>query len=140
MGTGGDVFVLDMGESVKIVELAKKMIHLSGYSVKTDNEEGDIEIIFSGLRPGEKLFEELLIGDNVTGTAHPRIMTACEEMLEWSELLSYINRIDDACKAYNLAEIRQLMLTMPTGFNPTDGIADLVWEKLSDKSVTQLLN
>lgn len=77
MGKGGDVFVLDMGESVKIVDLAKNLIQLSGLEVKSeDNPHGDIEIQFAGLRPGEKLYEELLIGDNVKRTAHERIMTA----------------------------------------------------------------
>ena len=75
MGKGGDVFVLDMGKSVKIVDLAKKMIRLSGYEVRSEkNPEGDIAIEFSGLRPGEKLYEELLIGDDVTGTEHERII------------------------------------------------------------------
>src|SRR3546814_15547093 len=74
MGQGGDVFVLDMGEPVKIAELAEKMIQLSGLSVRrADNTDGDIEIRYTGLRPGEKLYEELLIGDNVSPTDHPMI-------------------------------------------------------------------
>ncbi len=142
MGEGGDVFILDMGDSVKIVDLATKMIHLSGFSVKTEFEDGDIEIVFSGLRPGEKLFEELLIGDNVSGTAHPRIMTASEEMLDWKELSAFLERIDLASKAYDLEEIRELLMVMPTGFKPTDEIGDLLWNKikqeqsLSDKVAT----
>ena len=84
MGEGGDVFVLDMGEPVKIAELAEKMIHLSGLSVRSDRApHGDIAIEFSGLRPGEKLYEELLIGDNVSPTEHPMIMRANEEHLPW---------------------------------------------------------
>ena len=80
MGTGGDVFVLDMGEPVKIIDLAARMIHLSGLEVKDDKHpNGDIEILYTGLRPGEKLYEELLIGDNVSGTGHPRIMRAEEQ-------------------------------------------------------------
>ena len=81
-GQGGDVFVLDMGEPVKIAELAKKMIHLSGFEVKDkDNPHGDIEIHYTGLRAGEKLYEELLIGDNVSNSQHPRIMRAEENCL-----------------------------------------------------------
>jgi len=86
MGKGGDVFVLDMGEPVKIVDLAKNLIQLSGLEVKSsDNPNGDIEIKFTGLRPGEKLYEELLIGDNVEGTDHERIMTANEQFLPLEE-------------------------------------------------------
>ncbi|END2132197.1 polysaccharide biosynthesis protein, partial [Shigella sonnei] len=84
MGHGGDVFVLDMGDPVKIYDLAKRMIRLSGLSVRDDkNPDGDIAIEVTGLRPGEKLYEELLIGDSVQGTSHPRIMTANEVMLPW---------------------------------------------------------
>ena len=102
MGTGGDVFVLDMGQPVEIDELARRMIKLSGLSVRDpSNPDGDIEIEYSGLRPGEKLFEELLIGSNVTGTEHPMIMRAIEPSPSWeqarellSELAIAVNRID----------------------------------------------
>ena len=87
MGVGSDVFVLDMGEPVKIKDLAVKMVHLSGLEVKhAKRPNGDIEIKCTGLRPGEKLFEELLIGDNVIGTDHPRILSAQEVKMPWSEL------------------------------------------------------
>ncbi|MCZ4336702.1 polysaccharide biosynthesis protein [Shewanella colwelliana] len=128
MGKGGDVFVLDMGKSVKIVDLASKMIRLSGFEVKDEiHPEGDIAIEFSGLRPGEKLYEELLIGDDVTGTEHERIMTANEACLSWSELEAILNRLDNACHEFQHEVIRDILLTTPTGFNPTDGICDLVW-------------
>lgn len=128
MGKGGDVFVLDMGESVKITDLAENLIKLSGLSVKNeDNPHGDIEIKFSGLRPGEKLYEELLIGDNVEGTAHERIMTAKEIFLPFSEFELILNKLDSACHDFRHEEIRQILLDTPTGFNPTDGIGDLVW-------------
>ena len=102
MGTGGDVFVLDMGQPVEIDELARRMIRLTGLSVRdASNPDGDIEIEYSGLRPGEKLFEELLIGSNVTGTEHPMIMRAIEPCPSWeearellSELAVAVNRID----------------------------------------------
>ncbi|MBO2550354.1 polysaccharide biosynthesis protein [Shewanella algae] len=128
MGKGGDVFVLDMGKSVKIVDLARKMIRLSGFEVKDEhNPGGDIEILFSGLRPGEKLYEELLIGDNVEGTGHERIMTANEVFLTWDELKPILGRLDKACHDFDHEAIRDLLLKAPTGFNPTDGICDLVW-------------
>ncbi|WP_057830226.1 polysaccharide biosynthesis protein [Colwellia sp. TT2012] len=130
MGKGGDVFVLDMGDSVKIIDLASKIIHLSGYSIKdAQNPEGDIEIKCTGLRPGEKLYEELLIGDNVTGTNHERIMSAQEVMLDWHELEPLLDKLDNACHEFDHELIREILLKAPTGFNPTDGICDLVWQQ-----------
>ncbi|BBT05958.1 PII uridylyl-transferase [Aeromonas hydrophila] len=129
MGTGGDVFVLDMGQPVKIIDLAHRMIKLSGLTLKNEqNPNGDIEIEITGLRPGEKLYEELLIGEQVHGTAHPRIMKATEKMLPWSELRESLIELDLACHDFNQEKIRNLLLTMPTGFSPTDGICDLVWQ------------
>ncbi|UTV26963.1 polysaccharide biosynthesis protein [Photobacterium atrarenae] len=128
MGKGGDVFVLDMGEPVKIVDLAKNLIQLSGLEVKSeDNPHGDIEIKFSGLRPGEKLFEELLIGDNVNRTAHERIMTANETFLPYSDFKEVLGNLDKACHSFDHDTIRHILLNTPTGFAPTDGIGDLVW-------------
>lgn len=128
MGKGGDVFVLDMGESVKITDLACNLIQLSGLEVKSEaNPHGDIEIQFSGLRPGEKLYEELLIGDNVKQTAHERIMTAHEVHLPLREYELLLNDLDFACHSMDHENIRTLLLNAPTGFNPTDGIGDLVW-------------
>lgn len=128
MGKGGDVFVLDMGESVKITDLATNLIHLSGLEVKSaTNPHGDIEILFAGLRPGEKLYEELLIGDNVKKTAHERIMTAHEVHLPLCEYETLLDKLDLACHAVDHERIRELLLEAPTGFNPTDGIGDLVW-------------
>lgn len=130
MGKGGDVFVLDMGQSVKIVDLARKMIRLSGFDVKDEhNLDGDIEIQFTGLRPGEKLYEELLIGDDVQGTEHERIMTASEIHLPWDELSQLLDNLDKACHAFDHERIRELLLIAPTGFTPTDGICDLVWQE-----------
>ncbi len=130
MGKGGDVFVLDMGKSVKIVDLATKMIRLSGFEVRNEmNPDGDIAIEFSGLRPGEKLYEELLIGDDVTGTEHERIMTANESFLEWSDYSIILERLDKACHEFQHEVIRDILLTTPTGFAPTDGICDLVWQQ-----------
>ncbi|MGC9460065.1 polysaccharide biosynthesis protein [Vibrio genomosp. F10] len=129
MGKGGDVFVLDMGEPVKITDLAKNLIQLSGLEVKSEeNPYGDIAIEFSGLRPGEKLFEELLIGDSVGKTAHERIMTANERFLSLDEYTQLIDALDSACHDFDHNKIRQLLLDAPTDFNPTDGIGDLVWK------------
>ena len=97
MAEGGDVFVLDMGDAVKIVDLAKRMVQLTGLEVKDEaNPDGDIEVVFSGLRPGEKLYEELLIGDNVAGTMHPKILRAHEEVLPHQELLVLLDELRDA--------------------------------------------
>ncbi len=134
MGKGGDVFVLDMGEPVKIKDLATKMVRLSGYEVKSEtNPHGDIEIKCTGLRPGEKLYEELLIGDNVGETSHERIMTANEVMLPLAQFNEFIEALDVACHNFDHEAIRQLLLEAPTGFNPTDGICDLVWNVKKDK-------
>ncbi|EMR9038001.1 polysaccharide biosynthesis protein, partial [Shigella sonnei] len=127
MGHGGDVFVLDMGDPVKIYDLAKRMIRLSGLSVRDDkNPDGDIAIEVTGLRPGEKLYEELLIGDSVQGTSHPRIMTANEVMLPWQDLSLLLKELDQACHDFDHERIRSLLLQAPAAFNPTDDICDLV--------------
>ncbi len=132
LGKGGDVFVLDMGESVKISDLAKKMIRLSGYEVKDDNNsEGDIEIVYSGLRPGEKLYEELLIGDNVTGTQHPRILRAEEKMLPLVVIDEKMRLLDEACNDFNIAWVREILLDSETGYVPDkDQPVDLLWCEL----------
>ncbi|CBJ88226.1 putative dTDP-glucose-4,6-dehydratase/UDP-glucose 4-epimerase (WeeK) (WbpM) [Xenorhabdus nematophila ATCC 19061] len=127
MGVNGDVFVLDMGESVRIYDLATKMIHLSGLTIKNENNlHGDIEIKVTGLRPGEKLYEELLIGNNVSGTNHPRIMTANEIYLEWSELNKLIQELKSACYERNLDTIREILISAPLEFHPKDDICDLL--------------
>lgn len=128
MGKGGDVFVLDMGKSIKIYDLAVNMIHLSGFDVKGEhNPHGDIEIKITGLRPGEKLYEELLIGDNVSKTVHSRIMTADEVCLTWEALEQVLAKLEIACLGFDNSAIRELLLSAPTGFAPKDGICDLVW-------------
>ena len=129
MGAGGDVFVLDMGEPVRIYDLALKMINLSGLIPRTKLcPEGDIEIKITGLRPGEKLYEELLIGGEEKSTRHPRIKTANEVYLKWPELNELLIKLSRACDNYDLSTIRELMLSAPTGFNPTDGIGDLLFK------------
>jgi len=127
MGKGGDVFVLDMGEPVRIVDLATRMLHLMGLEVKdAEHPYGDIEIHFTGLRPGEKLYEELLVGNNVRQTAHPRIMAADEVSLSWEEMVHLLNRLDKACHNFAVEDIIELMRTAPTEFNYTSATSDLV--------------
>lgn len=129
MGKGGDVFVLDMGEPVKIIELAEKLVLLMGLELKSEeNPSGDIEIAFSGLRPGEKLYEELLVGSNVEGTKHPRIMTANEKFLVWSEMSEFLEQLMFACNHSDQVRIREILLSAPTDFNPSNDISDLLWE------------
>lgn len=120
MAKNGQVFVLDMGEPVKILDLAKRMIHLMGMTEKVDGtiEEGDIEIRFTGLRPGEKLYEELLVGDNVEGTAHAKIMTACEHKLAWNDMSELLQQLDGCCHEFDIDCIKQMLLDAPTGYNP----------------------
>ena len=128
MASGGDVFVLDMGEPVKIAELAKTLIRLMGLEVRDEQSpDGDIEVEYSGLRQGEKLFEELLIGENVSGTTHPRIMRADEVALPWSEMLLTLQKIEKACEACDCEAIRDLLLCTETGYAPNEGLSDVVW-------------
>lgn len=127
MGEGGDVFVLDMGEPVKIAELAEKMIQLSGLSVRSArNVDGDIAIEFTGLRPGEKLYEELLIGDNVTDTGHPMIMRAEEKKLDWAALSAALTRMDQALKTDDYPRVQRLFLELVDGYRPDKEIVDLI--------------
>ena len=130
MGQGGDVFVLDMGEPVKIVELAEKMIHLSGLSVRSDkNPHGDIAIAFSGLRPGEKLYEELLIGDDVEATQHPMIMTAREEHLDWDVLKVKLAELLVAVEQDDYSRVRQLLRATVSGYTPDGDIVDWIYQQ-----------
>ncbi|MFY9327452.1 MAG: nucleoside-diphosphate sugar epimerase/dehydratase, partial [Georgfuchsia sp.] len=125
MGKDGDVFVLDMGEPVKILDLAKRMIHLSGLSIKDENNPGgDIEIVFSGLRPGEKMYEELLIGDNVVETTHPRIMRANEESLSLESVQHFIGRFDDILQRNATDELRAVLMECVKDFAPQCGNED----------------
>ncbi|MGY2282298.1 polysaccharide biosynthesis protein [Pseudomonas gingeri] len=130
MGQGGDVFVLDMGEPVRIVELAEKMIHLSGLSIRSDkNPHGDIAIEFSGLRAGEKLYEELLIGDNVAATQHPMIMTANEDLLPWEALKLRLSELLAAVESDDYARVRQLLRDTVSGYAPDGEIVDWIYQQ-----------
>jgi FlaA1/EpsC-like NDP-sugar epimerase len=117
MAEGGEVFVLDMGAPVKIMQLARRMVELSGLRVRDQaHPEGDIEITITGLRPGEKLYEELLIGDNPSPTAHPRIMKAHEEFLAWPDLLVQLEALRAAVDNSDVAAIKQVLTTCVHGY------------------------
>lgn len=133
MGTGGDVFVLDMGEPVRIHDLAVKMIHLSGLEVKDESHlDGDIEIKYTGLRAGEKLYEELLIGDNVSETDNPLIMRAQEEMLAWDELKPVLDELSGAIDSCDHEKLRKLLIQIVPDFKPQCEISDVLYELKSD--------
>ena len=133
MARGGDVFVLDMGEPVRIVDLARRMIELSGLEVRDEaNPEGDIEIVITGLRPGEKLYEELLIGDNPKPTSHPRIMKAHEDFLPWPQLEEKLDALRLAIDSNNVGEVRTLLGQLVAGYVPSGEIVD--WVHLANEA------
>lgn len=126
MGDNGDVFVLDMGEPVRIYDLAAKMVRLMGLTLRSASRpDGDIEIKITGLRPGEKLYEELLIGDNPEATRHERIHRAREVSLNWDKTMALVTRLERACLQMNGREVRDILQEAPTGFMPSSDCADL---------------
>ena len=130
MAQGGEVFVLDMGEPVKIRDLAARMIKLMGLTVKdADHPDGDIEINFTGLRPAEKLYEELLIGENVSGTEHPRIMRAREDYLARDEINPLLDELQLAARTADRKGVRDVLLSAVREYKPNNGIDDLLWEE-----------
>ena len=127
MATGGDVFVLNMGEPVRIIDLARRMVELSGCTVcDAQNPEGDIAIQITGLRPGEKLYEELLIGDNPLPTHHPLIMKAHEDYLTWDELGVRLHALSGAVEVNDVPLIRQLLKQVVVGYQPDGKVVDWV--------------
>ncbi|MFN5880450.1 MAG: UDP-N-acetylglucosamine 4,6-dehydratase family protein, partial [Burkholderiales bacterium] len=130
MGSGGDVFVLDMGEPVRIEDLAHRMIELSGLTLKSEESpNGDIEVVVTGLRPGEKLYEELLIGDNPEPTQHVRIMKAHEAFLPWGELQLGLQALEQAMQANDLPQVRLLLQRLVSGYTPDPEIVDWLWRE-----------
>ena len=128
MAKGGDVFVLDMGQPVKIMDLARRMVELSGLTVKDEqHSKGDIEIAVTGLRPGEKLYEELLIGDNPKPSIHPRIMKAHEEFIPWAEFEAKLNALEIALNVNDVGVTRLMMQQLVAGYTPSDDIVDWVY-------------
>ncbi len=133
LGKDGDVFVLDMGEPVKILELAKRLINLSGMEfIDKNNPDGDIEIKFTGLRPGEKLYEELLIGDDVSTTEHPRILKAKEDSLTEEVLTEYLESLSEADKVGDVIALREIFKEAITGFEPEKDIVDIIYTQMKD--------
>ena len=117
MAKGGDVFVLDMGEPIRILDLAYRMINLSGLSpVDMNNPDGDIKIKFTGLRPGEKLYEELLIGNNVTQSIHPRIMQANESSFAWEEVQKDVELLKSSYLSHNIQDVLNLLEEKVSGY------------------------
>jgi FlaA1/EpsC-like NDP-sugar epimerase len=128
MAKGGDVFVLDMGQPVKIYDLAQKMIELSGLALRDDqNPDGDIEIEVIGLRPGEKLYEELLIGENPKLTSHSRVMKAHEEFLPWTQLEDDLRTLEMLLNVNDVGAIRTMMKTLVPGYMPIANIVDWIY-------------
>jgi FlaA1/EpsC-like NDP-sugar epimerase len=144
MAEGGDVFVLDMGKPVRIGDLARRMIHLAGLTVRDEkNPEGDIEISYTGLRPAEKLYEELLIGNNVTGTEHPMILRAIEHSLPWERVQELLNEIMAAMSRFDCPRSLHLLNEVVAEYTPAPQPHDLVWGRqctmpADDRKVTSL--
>ena len=144
MADGGDVFVLDMGKPVRIGDLARRMIHLAGLTVRDDQHpEGDIEISYTGLRPAEKLYEELLIGNNVTGTQHPMILRAIEHSLPWDRVQELLNEILEAMGRYDCQRSLQILGDVVAEYTPAPQSHDLIWTRQTamtpdDRKVTSL--
>jgi len=136
MGKGGEVFVLDMGQPVKIIDLARRMIHLSGLTVRDEEHpDGDITLEIVGLRPGEKLYEELLIGENVEGTSHPLIMRAYEHELPWAFLAERLSGIDDACQSFDYQKVLEMLVSLVHEYVPTKhDDNELLWQTLAEYS------
>ncbi len=144
MAQGGDVFVLDMGKPVRIGDLARRMIHLMGLTVRDEKHpDGDIEISYTGLRPAEKLYEELLIGNNVTGTQHPMILRAMEHSLPWDRVQAYLDEILVAMSRFDCQRALQLLGEVVEEYTPPAESHDLVWARQTaitpdDRKVTSL--
>ena len=127
MGSGGDVFVLDMGEPVRIYDLATRIVELSGLTLRNEkNPHGDIGIKVTGLRPGEKLYEELLIGDNPMPTQHPRILKAHEKFVPWEQLQGQLHSLNLALSVNDVPLIRRFLQKLVTGYQPSDDVVDWV--------------
>jgi len=130
MAKGGDMFVLDMGKPVRIYDLASKMIRLSGLQIlNEDNPEGDIEIKFTGLRPGEKLYEELLVGENTFKTDNKSIMRAQEEMINWQDLNLLLEKLKNSLKRSEYEKIREILIEIVPEFSPQSKIVDLLYRE-----------
>ncbi|WP_160003270.1 nucleoside-diphosphate sugar epimerase/dehydratase [Rhizobium sp. 18055] len=127
MATGGDVYLLDMGEPVKIIDLARRMVELSGMTVQDEqNPVGDISIVTTGLRPGEKLYEELLLNDNPETTDHPKIRRAREQFLAWPELSSKLGALSEMARDGDARRLKEALGELVPGYSPLERVVDLV--------------
>ena len=135
MAKGGEVFLLDMGEPVKIYDLAKKMIQLSGLKLRDENNsKGDIDILITGLRPGEKLYEELLIENNSISTDHPKIFKAQDNFIPWNELSLQIKKLEEVVAKNDQRKIIEILKKLVNGYQPSKNIVDYIFnEKLKNK-------
>ncbi|MGB8693040.1 MAG: polysaccharide biosynthesis protein, partial [Steroidobacteraceae bacterium] len=139
MATGGDVFVLDMGKPVRITDLAERMVTLAGLTVRdAAHPEGDIEIVYTGLRPAEKMFEELLIGTNVAGTEHPRILRAVERCLTWEKLELLLRELAATVQTVDCRRARELLQNAIEEYQPGEPIQDLVWMERNGLAAVQV--
>jgi FlaA1/EpsC-like NDP-sugar epimerase len=143
MAHGGDVFVLDMGKPVRIDTLARRMIKLMGLAARDATQpDGDIEVQYTGLRPAEKLYEELLIGTNVSGTDHPMILRAMEHSMPWSQVESLLNQLIEALRVFDCATVLSLLRAMVAEYLPAERVHDLMWRAqqvtVTDGKVTAL--
>jgi FlaA1/EpsC-like NDP-sugar epimerase len=144
MAKGGDVFVLDMGKPIRIADLARRMVKLAGLTVQDEQcPDGDIEIRFTGLRPAEKLFEELLIGSNVSGTEHPMIMCAMEHSLPWEQVQEVLHNLLVSMGQFDVRTASELLQAAVSEYRPNGDIVDNVWcrrenEKRLQSKVTSL--
>lgn len=126
LAQGGEIFVLDMGRPVKILDLARRMIRLKGHTVRdAEQPDGEIEIVISGLKPGEKLFEELLLGNDVSGTEHKKILRAQEHFVPWPELQGALKTLERACLTYDYAAIKEFIEGLLEGSSLEDQLGDL---------------
>jgi FlaA1/EpsC-like NDP-sugar epimerase len=141
MGLGGEVYVLDMGKPVKIIDLARRMVHLSGLELRDEaHPDGDIAIEVVGLRPGEKLYEELLIGESVEGTPHPLIMRAYEHEVPWDALSERMASLDDACQAFDFERVLVLLRELVQEYAPArHGDGELQWRTMIKPSKGNML-
>jgi len=133
MGQGGEVYVLDMGKPVKIFDLARRMVHLSGLELRDEaHPDGDIAIEVVGLRPGEKLYEELLIGENVEGTLHPLIMRAYEQEVPWTTLTERLDSLDEACQSFDYERVLTVLGSLVQEYAPAQhGDGQLLWRAMA---------
>jgi hypothetical protein len=135
MAGGGEIFVLDMGEPMRIDDLARKMIRLAGLTTKTqDHPDGDIEIEYIGLRPGEKLVEELVIGNCIEPTAHPRIRCAREACLPLEQVRFLLRLLSKLCAQHDCEGVRQIFLHAADGYQPDTPLIDRLWEQQLESS------